>query len=208
MRLNLPLTCPPGWHLSVAGLCVSVFVATGHGQDTVPPDHPSHRTLAPDSARIQELMARAELLSRLQSFVGNRNQLPGISSPEQQQYLKQIMQQMTMSLAESGIQLPGQGRGGSRKNSAEQRPPVDFSSRGNRKKIQRYLESISGSMFDRTDRDNELRNPFSENPQEPVHGDPPLPGDPRFDPPDRKRTSPLPQSSPFDDVTDPDLSLT
>ena len=201
--------------LSVSGLIISFLAATpatGLSQRSGQADHPSHRTLAPDAAKIQELMARARLLRRLQDFVGQRNQLPGVADPEQQQRLKQIMQQMTMSLAESGIQLPGQGRGRSGQNNrttrSDRRTPVEFSSNGNREEIQRYLESISGRLFENTDHSREIPNLFPDDTQSAFTGELPDTDSSTFEPPDSRMSGEPHGSSPFDDVSEPGLSLT
>lgn len=70
----------------------------------------SHRILPPDAATLNRLQSQAALLYRLHQMVGDQKQLPGVTDPERQQRLQQIMQQMALRLGQSELQMPGPGR--------------------------------------------------------------------------------------------------
>lgn len=93
-----------------AGLVLSPLFLSGPAlaQNSIESDDPSHRILPPDSTTFTRWQQQAAMLYRLQQFVGQQDELPGVNDPDRQKRLKQIMQQMAVKLGQSGMRIPSQ----------------------------------------------------------------------------------------------------
>lgn len=201
-------------------LSVLVLSETGFGQTRSGEDY-SHRILPPDAARLSQLQAQAALLYRLQQFSGQQ-QIPGVSDPDRQKRLQQIMQQMAMKLGQSSLQRGGRNPRGSRpRPGSRPRNPGSFPSTqpgtvpgGTPRDLRSFLEQISGRSLDDLPAFTEppgttpgapgamrsgSRTGYTRNPNIPLEQQN------RLSQPDDQR---LPGSSPFDDASDSSLTLT
>lgn len=235
------MTFRSGRTLVLAALA-SLFVGLSTGESLAQletlDESRSHRVLPPDAATLSRLQSQAALLYRLHQMVSGQNQLPGVTDPERQQRLQQIMQQMALKLGQSELQMPGPGgrsttgrpgRSGQSRQGFQSGDPQPGQPRpgepgfgtgaSSTQSLRSFLEKISGGSLGQsgssTDNGgNSGRFPWTSPPDRGTgYTRPGMPGEDAAEwqqaPDTSWQAGPSGTSdSPFDDATDSSLSLT